>query len=287
MQVRSRGVTVSLRRRDSGHFADDRAAFFGVFMLGEYDQSLSRLRRGDTVIDAGANIGCFTLLAARRVGREGKVLAIEPDSANVSCLKQNLAINEVTNVDVLNVALQRTGVQVAAFEGGGLTAKCSSSGTTWVDCVDLGQIVKLAEVTTVGLLKVDIEGSEVDVFGDSKVGEALSSIAECCIELHSGRARDVVTTALENQRFAVTSPRSERDRLAMLITRAVQRPDLFLAAYGFDAWSVLKRLLFVPAQSGSTSSIGVSTIITAHREPRLGTNVYRKDVVGKQRHQNV
>src|SRR5690348_5158838 len=47
------------------------------------------VREGDFVVDAGANIGFFSLLLARVVGEKGSVLAIEPAAVNVAKLKTN------------------------------------------------------------------------------------------------------------------------------------------------------------------------------------------------------
>lgn len=58
------------------------------------------IRDGDTVIDAGANIGYFAILMSRLVGPTGKVLAVEPDERNVVKLKKNLDINDCTNVEI-------------------------------------------------------------------------------------------------------------------------------------------------------------------------------------------
>jgi FkbM family methyltransferase len=59
------------------------------------------LRDGDTVIDVGANIGYFTMLAATCVGATGKVIAFEPDPANVARLEANAARNGFTQVEVV------------------------------------------------------------------------------------------------------------------------------------------------------------------------------------------
>ena len=60
------------------------------------------LRDGDTVIDVGANIGYFTTLAATCVGATGKVLAFEPDPANIARLSANVARNGFTQVEVVS-----------------------------------------------------------------------------------------------------------------------------------------------------------------------------------------
>jgi len=51
------------------------------------------LKEGDVFIDLGANIGYFSLLASRLVGKKGKVFSFEPEPTNFSCLKKNLEIN--------------------------------------------------------------------------------------------------------------------------------------------------------------------------------------------------
>ena len=54
------------------------------------------LRPGMTFVDAGANIGYFTLLASRIVGKTGRVFAIERDPANLSILLANIERNKAT-----------------------------------------------------------------------------------------------------------------------------------------------------------------------------------------------
>jgi FkbM family methyltransferase len=60
----------------------------------------SELKEGDVVLDIGANIGYYTLLASRRVGPSGRVFAFEPDPRNFALLRKNLRANGCTNVHV-------------------------------------------------------------------------------------------------------------------------------------------------------------------------------------------
>jgi FkbM family methyltransferase len=53
---------------------------------------------GQTVLDIGANIGYYTLIAARQVGPRGRVFAFEPDPANFGLLKRNVEENGYANV---------------------------------------------------------------------------------------------------------------------------------------------------------------------------------------------
>src|SRR5262249_10578177 len=66
-----------------------------VYYFGMWEPNLTRwiwerLRPGDTFIDVGANIGYFSLLAAKRVGATGRVVAIEASPKIFSALQCNL-----------------------------------------------------------------------------------------------------------------------------------------------------------------------------------------------------
>lgn len=65
----------------------------------------SHLKEGDCFIDVGANIGWFTIMAAKAVGPTGKVIAFEPDPTNFAYLKHNIEANELDNVVAVQKAL--------------------------------------------------------------------------------------------------------------------------------------------------------------------------------------
>src|SRR5207237_675228 len=83
LKVRSRGSDIPIARE--------------IFEEGIYEK-LFAPQEGDVVVDAGANIGCFTLKAARKIGSKGKVLAFEPMMENFSMLTENVRLNGFTNV---------------------------------------------------------------------------------------------------------------------------------------------------------------------------------------------
>jgi len=65
---------------------------------------------GKNFIDVGANIGYFSCLLAKLAGPAGHVLAIEPEPQNLALLRENIAINEITNVTVHPCAVgEKTG----------------------------------------------------------------------------------------------------------------------------------------------------------------------------------
>jgi len=71
----------------------------------ETELTLTHLQPGDIYVDVGANIGYYTLIAAQRVGTQGKVFAYEPDPDNFELLKTNVALNDLSQVQVFPYAL--------------------------------------------------------------------------------------------------------------------------------------------------------------------------------------
>src|SRR5689334_5501623 len=62
------------------------------------------LREADWLLDIGANLGWFTIIGSRLVGKTGRVLAIEPDPFNLRLLRTSVRLNACRNVDVFAVA---------------------------------------------------------------------------------------------------------------------------------------------------------------------------------------
>ena len=73
----------------------------------EIDEAMlfrAHLHEGMTVVDVGAHVGYYTLLAARAVGRAGRVVAVEPHPFNAELLRANVARNKLRNVQVVEAA---------------------------------------------------------------------------------------------------------------------------------------------------------------------------------------
>ena len=63
------------------------------------------IKEGMNIVDVGANIGAYTILAAEKVGKDGKVIAIEPEPRNYEQLLENIKLNNFQNVIPKNIAL--------------------------------------------------------------------------------------------------------------------------------------------------------------------------------------
>ena len=74
-----------------------------ISIEGVWEESSTKIfknsiNEGDIVVDVGASIGYFTLLAARLVGNKGKVFAFEPGPENFKILKKNVEVNKYDNI---------------------------------------------------------------------------------------------------------------------------------------------------------------------------------------------
>lgn len=98
-----RGVKLYLLPRDT--VITPTISSTGMWEPAETAEFLQRLKPGDTFVDAGANIGYYTVIGSRLVGRTGKVYAFEPEPKTFETLKKNVRLNGLTNVVLEQKAL--------------------------------------------------------------------------------------------------------------------------------------------------------------------------------------
>jgi FkbM family methyltransferase len=124
------------------------------------------LRPGMTVVDVGANIGYYTLLAARSVGEAGKVFAVEPSATNVRLLLASCEANRFANVEVYMAGASDT-VGIARLNPSFSTASTSSVAPRIEELFsyDITPVYPLDRLlprdVPVDVVKIDIDGSEM------------------------------------------------------------------------------------------------------------------------------
>lgn len=126
---------------------------------------LEQLRAGDVVLDIGANIGYYTLLAARKVGTDGCVYAFEPDPTNFSLLKQNVELNGYGNVVLVNKAVGETSEDLKLYlsdvNAGDHRTYASEVGrpAITIPCTSIDDYFR-GQDRKADFIKMDIQGSE-------------------------------------------------------------------------------------------------------------------------------
>lgn len=127
------------------------------------------LKKGDVVLDIGANTGMFTLSARACIGDEGKIFAFEPNPSPRRALERHIEINALENVDVSPFALfdkegtARLNFPTVNSGEGSLGDLSYPEGET--QSVDVRMMVGddvLADVSP-RLVKIDVEGAELGV----------------------------------------------------------------------------------------------------------------------------
>ncbi len=142
--------------------------FFGVYEPIESYLFTSLLKPGMTVIDAGANIGQYTLLAATIVGDRGSVHSFEPVPKTFEKLSHHVAVNQLSNVSINQAALwnQATVLKLGLADDMVNNIGSYSTGVVDINTAIEAKALRLDEyaidhdIDRIDLIKMDIEGAE-------------------------------------------------------------------------------------------------------------------------------
>ena len=125
------------------------------------------VRRGDYVLDVGANIGIYTLMLAQRVGPTGKVLAVEAEPSNAAKLNRNIALNHLDWITVCpcGVSDKEEYLPMSLNTAGNAGAHSflvgedeAEPGGVPIKCVRLASLVEPGRAPR--FMKIDVEGFE-------------------------------------------------------------------------------------------------------------------------------
>ncbi|MFL5340332.1 MAG: FkbM family methyltransferase [Gemmataceae bacterium] len=218
LQRRSPGAARALGNRfwpcDSRHplhyrpDSSDPIVYCQVFDEKQYD-CLPDFRRPQLILDCGANVGYTTAFFLSRYPG-ARVIAVEPDPGNFHVLQRNVA---------------RFGSRVRAVQAGVWSRACGlkfengsyRDGLQWtirvreaaageaadITAVDVGTLLRDSGFDRISILKMDIERSELAVFG-ADCGGWLPRCDCIMIELHDDECERVFLSAIDDQGFVVS-----------------------------------------------------------------------------------
>ena len=138
----------------------------GIYLKNEYHQEL--LEKGMNVIDIGAHIGAYTILAAEKIGEDGKVLSIEPEPKNYKQLLENIKLNNFQNVIPKNIALSdHEGVEKLYLNfyttSHSLVIKNDNTFSIEVRVKTLDKLLEEIGLDKIDFIKIDAEGVELEI----------------------------------------------------------------------------------------------------------------------------
>lgn len=163
-------------------------------------------RAGDTILDFGAHIGSFSILAARAGAR---VLAFEPDPSNFALLEENVRPYPAVQAVPLAVA-GASGTRTMRRQ-----IRCSTSGWSFLEsagdsqpavCISLPEILDRWRITHVDLLKLNVEGAEYEIMRASPIS-VLRKAKRIFLEFHDYHGCDSseISERLEGAGYRVTT----------------------------------------------------------------------------------
>jgi FkbM family methyltransferase len=126
---------------------------------------LSQLKEGFVVLDIGANVGLVSLLAAKKVGRIGRVYAFEPVPDIFARLQENIALNSFNNIEPVPLALssQKGTAMISVAGGASSLFRRVSDEFVEVPTERLDDFVEREGIERVDAIKLDVEGAELHV----------------------------------------------------------------------------------------------------------------------------
>ncbi|MER3430247.1 MAG: hypothetical protein C4324_04245 [Blastocatellia bacterium] len=151
-----------------GSFAGDGGGVSVFFNRSEPEQVLefaATVKAGNTVLDIGANVRLYSILASRRAGPSGRVYAFEPAPRNIQFLNRHIKLNRAENVFVVEAACGRQVGEADFFPGpnSAMGSLQKVGGDKFrVTAITIDQFV-LAEKISPDVIKIDVEGAELDV----------------------------------------------------------------------------------------------------------------------------
>jgi FkbM family methyltransferase len=149
--------------------AGEHGYWLGSYELGKRRSFERTIFPGAVVVDIGANVGYFSLLAAVLAGKTGRVFAIEPSPRNADYIRRHVRLNKFSTVTVIEAAISdRSGEAFFDLGASIATGHLSESGQIRVDLVTLDSLLAEETLLPPDFIKIDVEGAEFAVLQGAK-----------------------------------------------------------------------------------------------------------------------
>ena len=193
--------------------SSDRGILTEVHILKIYQRHGIEILPTDTVLEIGAHIGTFTILASKKAK---KVYSFEPHPENFSLLKENLALNNITNATLIKKAItEKKGtaeLYLSNINTGShsIFPKSEKDNSVTVETTSLPDFIRTHKIKKIDLLKVDCEGAEYPIFF-SLPDKTFEAIQQISMEYHPTEKYSIeqLKKLLQEHQFKVTLTRNK------------------------------------------------------------------------------
>jgi len=161
-----------------------------VFISKSYHTALKFIKKDSVVIDIGAHIGSFSILAGK-IAKQGKIYSYEPFIGSDELLKENVKLNNLDNVWDFNLAVNDKPNKKLKFYLRAIAGEYSGNSIYGsgkyieVNSINLEQIFKKNKIKSCDLLKIDCEGAEYNIILKTPK-KLFKNINNIILEYHEG-----------------------------------------------------------------------------------------------------
>lgn len=138
-----------------------------IYIYDIYHELFERIDKGSTIIDIGAHVGIFSILAGK-TAKNVKVLSFEPLPENYILLKQNIALNKLeSHITAYEKGIgkkeERKKLYIDPKNSGGHSLYIRSNHSKTISLISLKQVFTQNKLKKADILKIDCEGAEFDI----------------------------------------------------------------------------------------------------------------------------
>lgn len=202
---------IKIRKRPSS----DRDVFQQIYYWGEYrpvvntykDNFIHNKTFPMNIIDAGANIGLTSLFFLEHF-MNSRIISIEPDIENFKVLDYNLNSVNYKNITKINAAIWSHNSKIKIVKDFRDKLDWSfrveeTENQDFINAYSINEIVTSKKLKYIDILKIDIEGSEKEIFTSLKANLAFLKITKCiAIEIHDEyNCREEIYNILKSYNF--------------------------------------------------------------------------------------
>jgi FkbM family methyltransferase len=160
--------------------------FNEIFISNQYYFKSSK--KSPLILDCGANIG-MSVLYFKRLFSDSKIIAFEANPHAFKLLENNMRINKIKNVQLHNIALYDRETEIPFFIGdnigtlvGSLSNERGGNTEMKIQAQKLSDYLK--DIENVDLIKMDVEGAEINIVHDLFESSTINKTREYIIEYH-------------------------------------------------------------------------------------------------------